>query len=269
MPEPPAQPDTAVGLATSEDAGAAAPTEWRDVIRKLGAVGPLAIIAATLPALGGFVLLYFSQTVGDWLRSHGQSGPMIYIACFTVLAGLALLPTYAQAIIGGFAFGVWAGTGAALAGFVGAAIVGYAVARYFSGDRAAQVIAEHPKWQAVYDELLQGGFWKTLGIVTLIRVPPNSPFAMTNLVLAATKTPVSIYAVGTLFGMAPRTAAAVYIGSTLSDLNEVERPWWIIVGGIVLALLVVGVIGVLANRAISHVTGIGALNQGASDSAES
>ncbi|RMF73703.1 MAG: TVP38/TMEM64 family protein [Planctomycetota bacterium] len=265
----PASSSVEPSVAAERPASTPSRADWRELIRKLGAIGPLALIAATLPALGGFILLYYSQTVGDWLRSHGQIGPLIYVAAFVTLAGLALLPTYAQAIIGGFAFGLWVGTASALAGFVGAALVGYAIARYFSGDRAEQVIAEHPKWQAVYDELLHGGFFKTFGIVTLIRVPPNSPFAMTNLVLAATRTPLAIYVVGTLVGMAPRTAAAVYIGSTLSDLSEVERPWWMVAGSILLALIVVGVIGALANRAISHVAGVRPATQGASAPSES
>ena len=249
------------------EAPAAQARPWWTTVRRLGAIGPLAAAAAVLPAVGGIVLLVYAQSAGDWLRSHGEVGPILYTACFTILAGLALLPTYAQAIVGGFAFGATIGTAAALAGFVGAAVVGYLVAWLASGDKAEQVIAEHAKWKAVHDELLRGGFWKTLGIVTLIRVPPNSPFAMTNLVLAATKVPLPVYVIGTLVGMAPRTFAAVYIGSTFSDLNAIATPLWMKIGGIVLTLIVLGVIGLLANRAISHVTGIRPAGEAATESA--
>ncbi len=227
---------------------------FADIWQKLGALGPLALMAATLPALGGFVLLAYSGTVGEWLRDQGPSGITYYVTGFTILAGLALLPTYAQAIVGGFAFGALHGTAAALGGFLGASLVGYLVASLASGDRAETVIAEHPKWKAVHDALLRGSWLKTLGIVTLIRIPPNSPFAMTNLVLAATQVPLPIYAIGTLVGMAPRTYAAVYIGSTLNDLNKVEKPWWTWPVGIAVTLIVVAIIGVIANHALSRLT---------------
>lgn len=232
-------------------------------IRRLGAIGPLAAIAAFLPAVGGFALLWYAGPIGAWLRSHGEGGALVYAACFTLLAGLALLPTYAQAIVGGFAFGVAVGFPAALSGFVGAAALGYAIARLASGDRAERVIAEHKKWKAVYDELLHSRFWRTLGIVTLVRFPPNSPFAITNLVLAATKVPVLIYVIGTMVGMAPRTLLAVYIGSTFSDLTEANLgnplsgppvPMWMKLAGVAVAIVVVVVIGLLANRAIARVT---------------
>lgn len=223
-------------------------------MRRLGAIGPLAALAALLPGVGGILLLVYAQSAGDWLQSHGAVGPLVYIACFTLLAGLALLPTYAQAIVGGFAFGVGTGTSAALAGFVGAAVVGYLVARIASGDKAERVIAEHVKWKAVHDELLRGGYWKTLAIVTLIRIPPNSPFAITNLVLAATKVPLPIYIIGTLVGMAPRTFASVYIGSTFSDLNQIATPLWMKITGIALTVIALAIVGMIANRAISHVT---------------
>lgn len=225
-------------------------------LKRLGPVGPLAIIAC-FPAIGGFILLAFAQTVGDWLTGQGDAGPYVFAAGFAVLAGLSLLPTYAQAIIGGFAFGLTTGSVAAILGFAGAAAIGYLIARAASGERVEEIVAEHPKLRAVHDELLRGGFWKTLGIVTLIRVPPNSPFAMTNLVLAATKVPPLTYVIGTVVGMAPRTIVAVYIGSTFSDLSDTSTPLWLKITGVVVMVVVVMIIGLLANRAISHVTGLG------------
>ena len=228
--------------------------DFAEIFKKLGGLGPLALVAAIAPALGGFALLAYAGTVGDWLAAQGNQGIAIYIAGFTILAGLALLPTYAQAIVGGFAFGATYGTAAALAGFLGASLVGYIVAAIVSGNRAEDVISQQPRWKAVHDALLRGSWLKTLGIVTLIRVPPNSPFAMTNLILAATKVPVVTYAIGTLIGMAPRTFAAVYIGSTLSNLDEIKKPWWALAAGIGITVVVVLIIGVIANQALQKLT---------------
>lgn len=228
-------------------------------IKRLGPASVLAAGAAVLPPLGSIVLFTYMNTVGEWLRSHEHEGIAMYIVGFSVFAGLALLPTYASAILGGWAFGFNVGFPAALCGFLGGALIAYAVCRPTAGDRVEKIIAEKPKWKAVRDALVGGSALKTLGIVTLLRVPPNSPFALTNLVLSSVKVPLWIFLLGTLVGMAPRTAVAVFIASKLQNqlASEVaeQRPWWIIAAGIVLSLVVLGVVGLIAQKALAKMTG--------------
>jgi uncharacterized membrane protein YdjX (TVP38/TMEM64 family) len=226
----------------------------REFLGRIGPAGPLAVIAGTLPALGGFLLLGLLGVVGPWLAGHDGVGVAVYIAGFSVAAGLALLPTYAQAVLGGWSFGLAGGTAAALAGFGGAALIGYAIARRASGDRVVTLIESNPKWDAVYRALIRSGFWKTLLIVILVRVP-SSPFALTNLVMAATRVPLPTYILGTLLGMAPRTIAAVFIGSHMAELDFGQaRNIWLVVGGIVGILIAFAIINQIANNAIARVT---------------
>ncbi len=217
----------------------------------------MTLIAATLPPLGGFLLLGFAGTIAPWLRAQPVAGPLVYAALFALLAGFALLPTYAQSLLGGFAFGLAVGLPAALAGFLGGALIAYLVASRASGDRVTALINENPRWRAVYDALIGRGFWRTLGIVILLRVPPNSPFALTNLLMATTRVPLGPYAIGTLLGMAPRTAIAVFLGSGLSEWSEAGRRerWWF-VAGLALTVAVVVVLAALANRALRRFTGL-------------
>jgi len=92
---------------------------------------------------------------------------------------------------------------------------------------------------------------RTLLVVALLRVPPNGPFAMTNLLLAATQVRWAPYLIGSMLGLTPRVAAAVIVGASLSqlDLRHLER------GGsaylsIGISLAVVIVLGWIANRAL-------------------
>lgn len=225
------------------------------VLRRLGPAGPLAVIAATLPAIGGFALLWQLNAVGPWLKSHGAVGVLLYIVGFSVFAGLALLPTYAQAVLGGWAFGFALGFPAALSGFFGGALLGYGVARRATGRRVVQLIDEKPKWRAVYAALLESGFWRTSLIVTLLRLPLNSPFAITNLVMAATRVPPLAFGIGTLVGMAPRTAAAVFIAAQLQELTLEGTPQrWMWLASLAATLVALAVIGHIANRAVARVT---------------
>lgn len=242
---------------SSADVDAAPADSPRELLRRIGPAGPLALIAGTLPAIGGFLLLAMLKDFGPWLASHGGGGVAIYIAGFAVLAGLALLPTYAQAVLGGWAFGSALGSGAAMAGFAGAALIGYAVAWRASGERVVDLIASKSKWKAVHDALVHSGFWKTLLIVMLVRLP-SSPFALTNLVMAATRVSLPAYILGTLVGMAPRTIAAAFIGAHMSELDFGQaKNIWLAIGGVVGILIVLGIIGHIANNAIAKVTANG------------
>lgn len=227
--------------------------------KRLGAAGPLAIVAAILPGLAGIALFWKINVISEWLKSHGDLGVVVYAVSFALLAGFALLPTYAQAILGGWAFGVTLGAPAALLGFLGGAWIGYEIGRLASHDRVRNVIDERPKWKAVREALLGGGFWKTLGMVTLLRLPPNSPFAITNLVLAGVKVARPPYLLGTLIGMTPRTVLAVMIGAGIKGAFTKEAynsaiPVWMKAAGIFVTVAIVAIIGHLANKAVERVT---------------
>ncbi len=235
-------------------------------VKRLGPAGPLALIATAFPPLCGIALFAFMGVVSGWLREHGLPGLALYTVAFAVLAGLALLPTYAQAVLGGFAFGVALGLPAALFAFTLGAALGTEIARRATGDRVMGMIAEKPRWLAVRNALVRdraagaSGFWRTTGMVALIRVPPNSPFALTNLLLASVQVPRGPLWLGTLIGMTPRTAAAVWIGAHLdtltsqADLNE-ATPRWMAAAGIAAGVLSLVVLTVIANRALKKATG--------------
>ncbi len=234
----------------------------RQIVRDFGMAGPLALLSATLPALGGFVLLGSLNIVGPWLQDQGNAGLGIYVAAFALLAGCALLPTYAQAVLGGWAFGFALGFPAAMLGFAGGSLIGYELGRRASGDHVLAMIEKRPTWKAVLDALTRSGRWRTLGIVTLLRVPPNSPFALTNLALSSVKIPRGTYLIATVVGMAPRTAIAVWIAAEIEGVINAEavkaaKPKWMVIAIIISAVVVIGIIGRIANKAIEKVAGAG------------
>lgn len=220
----------------------------------------LGVLWAVLPALLGFALLARANVVGEWLRGHQSNGPIIYAAGFMVLSGLGLLPTYASAILGGWAFGVEAGFPAALCGFTGGAVIGYLIAKTASGDRVEGMIREQPKWRAIRDALIGGSFIKTFAIITLVRLPPNSPFALTNLVLASVRARWVPFVMGTMLGMAPRTFAAVWLSAAVRELTAeeaqaVKTPKWVFVVGIAATVGVIMIVGMVAKAALARMTG--------------
>ena len=228
---------------------------FRQLARRLGPVGPLALLATVGPPLGGMVILTTVATVGPWLQAHGPLGVVLFMVTVAVLAGLAVLPTYAQSLLAGWAFGVALGFPAVLVALVAAAMIAHVCAAWLAGDRVERMRQENPQWLAVRNALVGAGFLRAVFIVTLVRLPPNSPFALTNLLMASVGVPRTAYALGTALGLAPRTAAAVFIGAQLSTLTlDVRPPLWMILTGIALTIAVLAVIGAWAKRVLRRTT---------------
>ena len=239
------------------------PESLSETFKRLGPAGVLAMIAAILPAIGGFALIAFMPKVSDWLRDHGAIGPYVYASGFMICSGLALVPTYAVSALGGYAFGIAVGLPAALAGFAGASLIGYEIARRASGDRVMQIVRERPRLAAVRNAFISDdpsrGFLKMTALVALVRMPPNSPFALTNIILASVQVPRACYLFGTVVGMAPRTAAAVWIGHSagLAVDGKFPHPKWLLVTEIVGSVAVLAVVMIIAERALRKVTASG------------
>ncbi len=227
------------------------------VLRRLGPAAVLGVLWAALPAvLGLTVFISFRQEVADWLRAQDDvTGVAVYIGAFMLAAGLGLLPTWTQAVIGGYVFGMWGGFFAAWAGFTLAAVVGFGVSHLVAGDRVEREIESHKKAKAVRDALVGKGWLRTVGIVALVRAPFNSPFSIMNLALYAAETRFSAYLLGTLVGMAPRTLVYTWIGSQVSNVDELSQPRWMLIVGFASVVVVAMVVAQIANKALEKIGG--------------
>jgi uncharacterized membrane protein YdjX (TVP38/TMEM64 family) len=223
--------------------------------RRLGAAGPLSLLTFVLPPVGSFILLGSVSRLAPWLRAHPGEGLVVYLVGATVLAALAFLPTFACAIVGGWTLGFGIGFTASLAAFCAAAMLAYEINRRAAGDRVDGLVRQRPKWEAIRVALLNSGFGRAVWIITLLRLPPLSPFAPFNFLLGATKTRRGAYFLGTMIGMAPRTAVAAWAASRASQLDFQNRgQTWTFFAGLAAALLSIAIVGHLANQAVRRAT---------------
>lgn len=211
----------------------------------------------TLPALFSVGLFAYLGTVSDWLRSHGSAGLVVAAAGFAVTAGLGLMPTYAQAVLMGWVFGTAAGLGVSVVGYVGGAVLGWAVCRAVARDEVRALIDAEPRWRVVRSALVDASQARTVWLVALLRFPPTSPFAFTNMLLAATGVRFGPMIAGSLLGMLPRTAVAAWFGAQgaatgaqdLKDLMQKQGLPAVIVG-VVLIVAVLAVLQHIGKRAL-------------------
>lgn len=211
----------------SPNVAVAAVARWRDVARRLGPAGPLALVTAVLPIITGAALYGRLGAFAVWLRSGAASAPLLCIAVFATTGGLAIVPTYAMSVLCGWAFGFALGLGATLCSFVGAALIGYAITAAADGGRVMEVVGETPKWRAVHRALSTGNYAKLTAVVAMIRLAPVTPFALANTALAAFRVPMLPYLAGTLLGMAPRAVVVTFFASRMatSGARPTAGPW--------------------------------------------
>lgn len=232
-----------------------APVARAGWVRRLGAAGPFALVLSFCPPLGGFALLATLTSSGPWLRDLGFGGILIYFFGIGLLLGISLVPTYTSAILAGWAFGFAIGWPLALATLTVASVLARAVGGWVAQDRVMAIIREYPALAAVHRALLGSPTRRTALVVTLLRVSPMSPFALTNFALAAARVPLGAYVFGTVVGLAPRTALAAFAAAGLEQLlfERVGDRTTVIVG-IAVTVAAFGVIGLLAKRALRNLT---------------
>jgi uncharacterized membrane protein YdjX (TVP38/TMEM64 family) len=228
---------------------------YRGMLR-MGPAGVLTAIASVSPLIGGFVVLGLVQHIAPSIRAFGVLGAAGYVVAFWALGGFAVVPTYAYSGLAGWTFGIWMGFTLAMIAFAGAAYVGYVFADWMGAARAMRVIDEHARWQAIRRALVGQGFWRTLWIVALVRLPPTSPFSFVNFVMAIARVPMAAYILGTLAGLAPRTLAVVIAFANLEQL-DFNRPQqtWLRIAGVAATFVVVYVITRIGQNAIREITG--------------
>jgi uncharacterized membrane protein YdjX (TVP38/TMEM64 family) len=231
------------------------------MLRRLGPAAVLGVAWSTLPSFAGVMLVLNMEPirlalVGDGTSAlHIATGMSIYLIGFVILAGFGCLPTVSQALLAGYAFGVPMGLLLALAGFGGASLVGYQVVAKVARGRVEHEIANKPKALLLRNALLQASPMRALLIVTLVRISPSAPFALTNLLLASLGVPRRIFFLGTVIGMLPRTLAAVMIGQQFTGwTGELGKPRWLIIAGIVALIVLVIVVSKVAAGVLMRVT---------------
>lgn len=237
----------------------------REEKRGLLGVGVLAGFWVLVPALVGFLLLAFLGEVSDFYVGliDGRGlwvAVAVYAIVFGITAGSGILPTYAQAILGGWVFGLATGTIGAMAGILLGTLLGHQVSRLVSGVRVEAIIEKRPQVSAVRDALVDAGLIRSSGIVALLRLSPNSPFALTNLVLGGARTSIVATLVGTGLGMLPRTALAAGVAAAAAsegsrNLVEVvkERGPIFTVIGLLLLVVSVAIIAAIGKAALRKV----------------
>lgn len=200
-------------------------------------------------------LVIFILPVGEWLRANWEMGILVFIAATMFFCGLALLPTNVIGIVSGWAFSFELGLLVLMTGVVGSALVSFGINRRLSGEHLAKAVENHPRSSAIYSALLQENVRRTVLIIILLRMSVIMPFALTNFLMAAARVSLKPFLMGTTLGMLPRSAAMVFVGSGLSELDLADtRETTIFLVGVAASVATMIAIAVFSRKALLRMT---------------
>ncbi len=174
---------------------------WRLAVKILL---PLGVVAS-----GGWLWFQFMEpqeaSFERMLGEIGPWGPVIFIAIFVVGTSL-FFPESVLAIAAGAIFGLgWGMAWTAIAGYLAVGVV-FILGRHLVADRAARMLARHPKLAAVERAAEADG----LRLVFLLRLSPLN-FTVLNWMLATSRLRFRTVMLGAV-GMIPGNLSTVYVG---------------------------------------------------------
>jgi len=207
-------------------------------------------MALLLPLAGALLLAEPIQASAEWLKLQVHwTAPLVILAA-GLLAGFALLPTHAISLAAGYVYGMALGLPVALLAVVIAAAIGNLAARRLSGAQLRAWVDARPMGRRLAATLIDARGLRAVAAITLVRLPPQVPFALANVLAAMLRVRPGVFLTGTLMGMAPRVALVVWLGSELAVWDPTAAP----PGSLLLALAAALVgflgLGLLAWRAL-------------------
>lgn len=192
---------------------------------------------------------YFIERVDEW----GPWGYVAYGLLYTLLEILAL-PAIPLTMTSGVLFGIVPGTIVVSGASTAAATLAFLIARYAARDKVLSIAQDNPQFKAIDRAIGKESF----KVVTLLRLSPLLPLALSNYFYGITSVDLPSYVAGSWLGMLPGTIAYVYAGNYGRALIDGDGDvggvkGWQVALGLGVTVLAVGYIGRLAKKALDDV----------------
>lgn len=136
----------------------------------------------------------------------------LYMGAYALVVALSLPGALIMSLGGGYLFGVWRGSAAAVAGMTAGSTLMYLAARFVAGDRLARWGALRSRWVGRLEEGLREN--AAVALLTL-RLIPGVPFVLVNLAAGVFRAPFGTYVLTTAAGIAPSTLIYCWVGQGL------------------------------------------------------
>lgn len=196
------------------------------------------VVFTLLPLLSSSFLTWLLYQHQNSLGTLSTGQWVLFSVVLAVLCGIALIPPTFLAIVMGYFLG-WTALLLLILINMLAIVLIYGLSRWLNLSWIENWLRNDPKRSRVLNRIKS----EELKIIFFTKLSPLFPFAVTNLIFAASGAAFRNIVLGGFLGMIPRTVLAVYAGTQARGLQElVENPegssvsQWLI-SGLVLASL--------------------------------
>lgn len=187
--------------------------------------GPLMILLGLVAAayatnLSDYISLEQVKTHKDAMRTfvvqNRIAAPVLFTLVYAGCVALSLPIATLLTLLGGFLFGLWAGTAYVVMGATVGATIIFLVAKTSLGSTLRD------KAGPLYTKIETNMKENAVGYLLFMRLVPLFPFVAVNVVPALFNIPVRTFVWTTLFGILPGSAVYVYFGQQLGAINSLS-----------------------------------------------
>lgn len=184
---------------------------------------PLVILLGAIGAAYAFDLHTYLSLEGiqaqkeqfkAYIDAHPLLAPLIFIGIYTACVALSLPIATLLTLLGGFLFGLVQGTlFVVLGATIGATIV-FVVAQTSLGNTLRERAGKF------YKKIESNMKDNAVGYLLFMRLVPIFPFVAVNVAPALFNVPLRVFVLTTFFGIMPGSAAYVYFGQQLGEIDK-------------------------------------------------
>ncbi len=196
----------------------------------------LAVVLSYALGLEGYLsfgaLRRYQQALAAFVAAHGAAAAAAYFVVYVVSVALSFPGASFLTTVGGFMFGVFAGTAlAVVAATIGATLI-FLIARTSLGAFLAERAG--PRAQRLQQGFNEDGF----SYLLFLRLVPLFPFWLVNLAAALFGMRLLPYVAATAVGILPGTFVFCYFGRGLESVLKSEQP--MVSPGLIIGLVLLG-----------------------------
>lgn len=195
------------------------------VIVAAGVIAALAWLRTAHPELR-------MQTIKDLIGTSAWA-PLLFVLV-SIVASLAFVPRTILAAAAGLLFGLWWGLLWAVVGSITGSVAGFLLARYVSVGLVDE--ARWPRFAPLLRAAERGG-WRTVALIRLIPIVPNTPV---NYAFGVTRISLTSYTIGSALGQLPMSYVWTQLGA--SGNYALSGGQWLVPTALSLALLAISMI---------------------------
>ena len=209
-----------IGRAVEQDAGSAAKTTVGKRLLRLASLAAIVIVLILVFTSGVWRDLSLEDlkarraVLKGFVHIHPIESAALYMALYCAVVAFSIPGALMMTLTGGFLFGTLIGGAEAAVGVTSGAVIMFLVAHTALGDIVRRRANPDGMIRKVEEKVRRHAF----SYLLFLRLMPAAPIWLVNIAAAFVRTPLWLYALATIIGIAPSCFIYASIGASLDQV---------------------------------------------------